>query len=56
MGEELFAASAYLGKDTKLLGSIKGKDIIKGAIMITILLGVIFESLAFTFFKDIFNL
>jgi len=56
IGEEFFAASAYLGKDPKLLGSIKGQDIIKGAIMITILLGVIFESLGFTFFKDIFNL
>lgn len=56
IGEEFFAASAYLGKDPKLLGSIKGQDIIKGGIMIVILLGVIFESLGLTFFKDIFNL
>jgi hypothetical protein len=56
IGEEFFAASAYLGKDPKLLGSIKGQDIIKGAIMVIILLGVVFESLGFSFFKNIFNL
>lgn len=56
IGEEFFAASAYLGQDPKLLGSIKGQDIVKGAIMITILVGVIFESLGFSFFKAIFNL
>ena len=56
IGEEFFAASAYLGQDPKLLGSIKGQDIIKGAIMVTILAGVIFESLGFSFFKAIFNL
>jgi len=40
IGEELFAASAYLSHEPKLLGSLKGQDAAKLVIMILILLGV----------------
>lgn len=45
IGEELFAASAYLSKDVKLLGSLKGQDVGKFFMMAAILVGVILASL-----------
>lgn len=39
IGEELFAASAYLSKDPKLLGSLKGQDVGKFIFLLLILLG-----------------
>ena len=41
IGEELFAASAYLSRDPKLLGSLRGQDFGKAFAMIFILLGSI---------------
>jgi len=41
IGEELYAASAYLGREPKQLGSIKGQDACKGIIMAVITLGVV---------------
>jgi hypothetical protein len=41
IGEELFAASAYLSKDPKLLGSLKGQDVGKVIFLAAIILGVI---------------
>jgi hypothetical protein len=43
MGEELFAASAYLSKEPLLLGSLKGQDLIKILLVACIIIGVIFE-------------
>ena len=45
IGEELYAASAYLSKEPLLLGSLKGQDWSKLAIMIALFVGVILESL-----------
>ncbi|MEA3500936.1 MAG: DUF6754 domain-containing protein [Candidatus Marinimicrobia bacterium] len=56
IGEEFFAASAYLGQDPKLLGSIKGQDMVKAAIMIIIVAGVVFESFGAEFFKKLFEI
>jgi hypothetical protein len=41
IGEELFAASAYLSREPKLLGSLKGQDAAKLFFMILITVGVI---------------
>ncbi|MCK5785833.1 MAG: fibronectin type III domain-containing protein [Candidatus Sabulitectum sp.] len=41
IGEELYAASAYLGREPKQLGSIKGQDACKGIIMAVITLGLL---------------
>jgi Domain of unknown function (DUF6754) len=54
IGEEFFAASAYLGDDPKLLGSIKGQDIAKAILMACLGLGVIFETFNLHFFKNLF--
>lgn len=43
MGEELYAASAYLSKEPLMLGSLKGQDLIKILLVGCIILGVIFE-------------
>lgn len=40
IGEELFAASAYLSRDLKMIGSLRGQDIGKALAMIAILIGV----------------
>lgn len=41
IGEEFFAASAYLSNDPRLLGSIKGQDVGKFIFLLAILVGVI---------------
>lgn len=41
IGEELFAASAYLAKDLKTIGSLRGQDLGKAMAMVAILVGVI---------------
>ncbi len=41
IGEELFAASAYLSREPKLLGSLKGQDAAKLFFVVLILIGVI---------------
>ncbi len=45
IGEELFAASAYLSKEPKLLGSLRGQDMAKLFFMIVIVLGVLTATL-----------
>jgi hypothetical protein len=45
MGEELYAASAYLSKEPLMLGSLKGQDLIKIILVGCIILGVVFEVL-----------
>ncbi len=44
IGEELFAASAYLSKEPRQLGSLKGQDIGKGLILVCIVIGIILET------------
>ena len=41
IGEEFFAASAYLSKKSELIGSIKGQDMIKVICMVSICLVVV---------------
>lgn len=44
MGEELYAASAYLSHEPLMLGGLKGQDFIKVIIVILIIVGVILVS------------
>jgi hypothetical protein len=53
IGEELYAASAYLSEEPKLVGSIKAQDLLKGIILAMIIVGTIFMMLGNNF---IFNL
>ncbi len=43
IGEELYAASAYLGMEPKQLGAVKGQDACKAVIMVLLVLGLIFS-------------
>jgi hypothetical protein len=46
IGEELFAASAYLSGDPKQLGSLKGQDVGKAIAMASLAIGSLFATLA----------
>jgi hypothetical protein len=52
IGEELFAASAYLSKDPQQLGSLKGQDIGKAIFLFVLITGIIFEILGISWLKD----
>ncbi len=51
IGEELFAASAYLSREPMQLGTLKGQDIGKFLIIATIIIGIICETLGYPAFK-----
>ncbi|MCK9309009.1 MAG: hypothetical protein M0P99_01915 [Candidatus Cloacimonetes bacterium] len=55
IGEELFAASAYLSRDPQQLGSLKGHDFGKLLVIILILTGVITEIIGWHWFKAFFE-
>ena len=46
IGEELFAASAYLSQNPQEIGSLKGQDFGKMVAMIAIIFGVLFSTIA----------
>ena len=48
IGEELFAASAYLSKNPREVGSLKGQDMVKVVIIVAIIVGTLLETLAAT--------
>jgi hypothetical protein len=56
MGEELYAASAYLSKEPLLLGSLKGQDWGKLLVIAIILVGVVMQLLGFSWFTDLLNM
>jgi hypothetical protein len=41
MGEELYAASAYLSREPVLTGGLKGQDFVKMLIVILVIIGVV---------------
>lgn len=45
IGEEMYAASAYLSREAKMLGAVKGQDAVKGAIILLIIAGTTLASL-----------
>jgi hypothetical protein len=60
IGEELYAASAYIGREPTLIGSLKGQDAYKAAVIILIVAGVILMTVGvltggspITFIKDL---
>jgi len=52
IGEELFAASAYLSRDAQQIGSLKGHDFGKLLVIILIVLGIIFEAAGWTWLRS----
>lgn len=55
IGEELYAASAYLGREPVLLGSLKGQDYGKALVIISILLGVVAAIFNWDGFMNLFT-
>ena len=55
MGEELYAASAYLSREPKLMGSLKGSDWMKVVTIVLMAGGVILNLLGSTGFVDWFQ-
>lgn len=53
IGEELYAASAYLGRDPLLLGALKAQDVGKAVVMILIVVGSILISFNIDWLKDL---
>jgi hypothetical protein len=54
IGEELYAASAYLSREPPLLGTLKGQDWGKAAVVTAIVLGTIAATLGWHGFVDFF--
>lgn len=52
IGEELFAASAYLSKDPQQLGSLKGQDIGKAVFLVVLITGIVLEIFNIPVLKD----
>jgi hypothetical protein len=55
MGEELYAASAYLSREPKLLGSLKGQDVGKAILIVVIVLGVLLATVDVPFLTHVFT-
>jgi hypothetical protein len=55
IGEELYAASAYLSRDPQQLGSLKGHDFGKLLVIILVLAGVVMEIAGQNWFKHLFE-
>jgi hypothetical protein len=55
IGEELYAASAYLSREPKLLGSLKGSDWMKVVSVVLMILGIIMNLIGAEWFVDWFN-
>jgi len=56
IGEEMYAASAYLSKDPLMLGTIKGEDLMKLIFIIIIIAGVILETFGIHFITNWFSI
>jgi hypothetical protein len=55
MGEELYAASAYLSREPRLLGSLKGQDIGKAIFLVVLIAGVVLATLDVSFLSQAFT-
>lgn len=55
IGEELYAASAYISRDPQQLGSLKGHDFGKLLVILLVLTGVVMEIIGASWFKNFFE-
>jgi hypothetical protein len=55
IGEELYAASAYLGREPILLGSLKAQDWAKAAVVIIAIVGMLTTALGWSGWADAFH-
>ena len=54
IGEEFYAASAYLSRTPKLIGVLKGTDWMKVILMVLMLVGILASSVGWTAFREWF--
>ncbi|MCD6102059.1 MAG: hypothetical protein J7J77_03290, partial [Candidatus Cloacimonetes bacterium] len=54
IGEELYAASAYLSRQPLILGTLKAQDYMKLLIIISVVVGTILSTIHLTFFMNWF--
>jgi len=54
IGEELYAASAYLAREPLMLGTLKGQDYMKLLIIVFIIIGTVLSTAQLTFFINAF--
>lgn len=54
IGEELYAASAYLGREPVLLGTLKGQDYGKALVIASILIGIVAGLVGWAGYIDLF--
>ncbi|RMH71880.1 MAG: fibronectin type III domain-containing protein [Gemmatimonadetes bacterium] len=54
IGEELFAASAYLSRDPRLIASLKSSDIGKAIFVVLMLLGVLMSTMNVEWYRALF--
>ncbi len=52
IGEELYAASAYLSREPRLLGSLKGSDLMKVLLITLIVAGSLLETFGYTWLTN----
>lgn len=52
IGEELYAASAYISRDPLMVGSIKGQDYMKAILIAVLVAGVVFETCGLHWITD----
>jgi len=52
IGEELYAAGAYLSKEPRLLGSLKGSDLMKALLILIIVVGCVLETAGYKGFTN----
>lgn len=55
IGEELYAASAYLSREPLLLGSLRAQDIGKGILITALVIGAILATFGIGFISYIFS-
>ena len=55
IGEELYAASAYLSREPLLLGSLKAQDLAKAAVLIIVAIGAVAVNFDWLAFKELFK-
>tara|TARA_B100001094_G_scaffold286835_1_gene301938 strand:+ start:25 stop:1245 length:1221 start_codon:yes stop_codon:yes gene_type:complete len=55
LGEELYAASAYLSREPKLLGSLKGQDVGKAIIIAVLIIGSFLSTFEIMILKQLFS-
>lgn len=56
VGEEFYAATAYLSRDPRLVGPLKATDVMKGVLMVVLVLGAVLETVGWGFLHRFLNL